>query len=65
MKVDYTFTHDAAGPLLINQVQKLKAGSLDGAKDRTIFSIDHAAPSPTKRLLNDQAKVRNFSMETG
>ncbi len=28
VKVDYTFSHDAAGPLLINQVQKLKAGTL-------------------------------------
>ncbi len=65
VKVDYTFTHDAAGPLLINQVQKLKAGSLDGAKDRTIFFIDHAVPSPTKELSNDQATVRNFSMNNG
>jgi 3-isopropylmalate/(R)-2-methylmalate dehydratase large subunit len=65
VKVDYTFTHDAAGPLLINQVQKLKAGSLEGAKDRTIFFIDHAVPSPTKELSNDQATVRNFSMNNG
>src|SRR5579864_4313429 len=65
VKVDYTFTHDAAGPLLINQVQKLKAGSFDGAKDRTIFFIDHAVPSPTKELSNDQSTVRNFSLNNG
>lgn len=65
VRVDYTFSHDAAGPLLISQVQKLKAGSLDQAKDRTIFFIDHAVPSPTKELSNDQATVRNFSMNNG
>ncbi|MDA4131492.1 MAG: homoaconitate hydratase family protein, partial [Thaumarchaeota archaeon] len=65
VKVDYTFSHDAAGPLLINQIQKLKAGSLDQDKDRTIFFIDHAVPSPTKELSNDQAKVRNYSLSNG
>jgi len=65
VKVDYTFSHDAAGPLLINQVQKLKAGSLEGFEDRTIFFIDHAVPSPTKELSNDQATVRNYSMNNG
>jgi 3-isopropylmalate/(R)-2-methylmalate dehydratase large subunit len=65
VKVDYTFSHDAAGPLLINQVQKLKAGTLVGSEDRTIFFIDHAVPSPTKELSNDQATVRNYSMNNG
>src|ERR1700730_4267055 len=65
VKVDYTFSHDAAGPLLINQIQKLNAGSLEKDKDRTIFFIDHAVPSPTKELSNDQAKVRNYSLSNG
>ena len=61
VKVDYTFSHDAAGPLLINHVNKLKAGSMETAKDRTIFFIDHAVPSTTKELSNDQATVRNYA----
>ena len=65
VKVDYTFTHDAAGPLLISQVQKLKSGSIDSEKDRTIFFIDHAVPSPTKELSNDQATVRNYALGNG
>lgn len=65
VKVDYTFSHDAAGPLLINQVNKLNAGSIDDAKDRTIFFIDHAVPSPTKELSNDQATVRNYALNNG
>src|SRR5271157_3021318 len=64
VKVDYTFTHDASGPLLIQQLSKLKnAGSLD--KNRTIFFIDHAVPSPTKELSNDQATVRNYALGGG
>jgi 3-isopropylmalate/(R)-2-methylmalate dehydratase large subunit len=63
VKVDYTFSHDAAGPLLIQQLGKLKNGGLD--KNRTLFFIDHAVPSPTKELSNDQATVRNFATVNG
>ncbi|MGI0091035.1 MAG: 3-isopropylmalate dehydratase large subunit [Nitrososphaerales archaeon] len=67
VRVDYTFSHDAAGPLLIDQVNKLKAGSIDNnsTREKTIFFIDHAVPSPTKELANDQAKVRNYAMNNG
>ena len=62
VKVDYTFSHDAAGPLLINQMSKLKLQSTTEAKNKTIFFIDHAVPSPTKELSNDQAIVRNHAL---
>ncbi len=65
VKVDYTFSHDAAGPLLINQIGKLKGGTAGLDKDHTIFFIDHAVPSPTKDLSNDQAIVRNYAMGNG
>jgi 3-isopropylmalate/(R)-2-methylmalate dehydratase large subunit len=62
VKVDYTFSHDAAGPLLIQQLGKLNVpSSLD--KNRTLFFIDHAVPSPTKELSNDQATVRNYALD--
>jgi 3-isopropylmalate/(R)-2-methylmalate dehydratase large subunit len=64
VKVDYTFTHDAAGPLLIQQLSKLNIPStLD--KNRTVFFIDHAVPSPTKELSNDQATVRGYASSNG
>jgi 3-isopropylmalate/(R)-2-methylmalate dehydratase large subunit len=65
VKVDYTFTHDASGPLLIQQLGQLKnvPHSLD--KNRTVFFIDHAVPSPTKELSNDQATVRNYASSNG
>lgn len=60
VKVDYTFSHDAAGPLLIQQLSKLKNDLSSSDKNRTVFFIDHAVPSPTKELSNDQATVRNY-----
>lgn len=62
VRVDYTFSHDAAGPLLINQMSKLKLQSTMESKNRTIFFIDHAVPSPTKELSNDQAIVRKHAL---
>jgi len=64
VRVDYTFTHDAAGPLLIQQLNQLKIpASLD--KNRTLLFIDHAVPSPTKELSNDQATIRNYALSSG
>jgi 3-isopropylmalate/(R)-2-methylmalate dehydratase large subunit len=67
VKVDYTFSHDASGPLLINQLGKFKQESFSSSldKDRTIFFIDHAVPPPTKELANDQETVRQFAMNNG
>jgi homoaconitase/3-isopropylmalate dehydratase large subunit len=44
--VDYTFSHDAAGPLLIQQLNQLKKIPTGVDKDRTVFFIDHAVPRP-------------------
>jgi 3-isopropylmalate/(R)-2-methylmalate dehydratase large subunit len=65
VKVDYTFSHDAAGPLLIQQLSKLKNDLSSSDKNRTLFFIDHAVPSPTKELSNDQATVRNYASING
>jgi 3-isopropylmalate/(R)-2-methylmalate dehydratase large subunit len=68
VRVDYTFSHDAAGPLLISQLAKFNERSnlqTRLEKDKTIFFIDHAVPSPTKELSNDQEIVRQFAMKNG
>jgi 3-isopropylmalate/(R)-2-methylmalate dehydratase large subunit len=65
VKVDYTFTHDAAGPLLIQQLNQLKNLPSNLDKDRTVLFIDHAVPSPTKELSNDQATIRNYALNNG
>jgi len=61
--VDYTFSHDAAGPLLIQQLNQLNKIPSGVDKNRTVFFIDHAVPSPTKELSNDQAIVRNYALD--
>ncbi|HZW58064.1 MAG TPA: 3-isopropylmalate dehydratase large subunit [Nitrososphaerales archaeon] len=61
VKVDYTFSHDAAGPLLINQLNKLRIDPAGTSRENTIFFIDHAVPSPTKELSNDQETVRRHA----
>ena len=65
VKVDYTFTHDAAGPLLVQQLGKLKNVGSGLDVNRTVFFIDHAVPSPTKELSNDQAIIRNYALSNG
>jgi 3-isopropylmalate/(R)-2-methylmalate dehydratase large subunit len=65
VKVDYTFSHDAAGPLLIQQLNQLTNVPSSVDKDRSVFFIDHAVPSPTKELSNDQAKIRNYALNNG
>ena len=65
VKVDYTFSHDASGPLLIQQLNTLKSVGSGMDKSRTVFFIDHAVPSPIKVLSNDQATVRNYASTNG
>lgn len=65
VKVDYTFTHDASGPLLIQQLSKLKNVSSNLDENRTVFFIDHAIPSPSKELSNDQENIRKYAMSNG
>ncbi len=66
VKVDYAFSHDASGPLLISQMGRLKLENQIGFDNRkTLFFIDHAVPSPTKELSNDQEMVRQFALNNG
>lgn len=67
VKVDYTFSHDAAGPLLINQLERLKTiGTQDTEwTSNTVFFVDHAVPAPTKEIANDQLLLRSFAMSNG
>lgn len=64
VKVDYVFTHDASGPLLIKQLKELEIATLHDPKHTIIF-IDHAVPSPRKEISNEQSALRRFAAETG
>jgi 3-isopropylmalate/(R)-2-methylmalate dehydratase large subunit len=64
VKVDYVFTHDASGPLLVKQLKELGMPKLYDPH-RTIIFIDHAVPSPRKEIANEQSILRRFASETG
>ena len=64
VKVDYVFTHDASGPLLLKQLEELGVSKLHNPL-RTIIFIDHVVPSPRKEISNEQSALRRFAAEAG
>lgn len=58
------YFQDGTGPLGIRQIQKLNINKLANPK-RSIFFIDHSAPSPRKELSNEQSFIRTFAKDTG
>lgn len=62
-KVDLCFTHDASGPLLIQQLKEL--GMNISNPSNTVFFIDHAVPAPRRENANDQKLVRDFANNAG
>lgn len=59
-KVDYAFTHDASGPLVVKKLKEIGASKLFDPK-RVIVFIDHAVPSPRLEVSNDHAVLREFA----
>ncbi|MFQ6135449.1 MAG: 3-isopropylmalate dehydratase large subunit [Nitrososphaerales archaeon] len=64
IEVDYVFTHDASGPLTLEQLKTMSIQK-PAHPDRTIVIIDHAVPSPNKTISNNQAQLRRWAKETG
>jgi len=62
-KVDLCFTHDASGPLLIQQLKELGMKILNPGN--VVFFIDHAVPAPRRENANDQKLIRDFAREFG
>jgi len=62
-RVDVTMAPEGTGPLAIKQLIKLKEGPANPS--RTIFFIDHAAPSPTRQTSNAHMFLRKFAKKTG
>ncbi|MBI2305006.1 MAG: 3-isopropylmalate dehydratase large subunit [Chloroflexi bacterium] len=62
--VDLVFATDSSGPLTIRQ---LRETGFQGVADprRTVFFLDHAAPSPRLELSNDHVIVREFVRQSG
>ncbi|MEW6606228.1 MAG: 3-isopropylmalate dehydratase large subunit [bacterium] len=64
VNVNLCLTQDGTGPLAVRQLQKIGLEKVANPK-KTIFFIDHAAPSPKKELSNDHNFLRDFAKKTG
>ncbi len=64
IKVDLVYTQDGTGPLAVRKIQEMGFEKVYHPQ-RTIFFLDHAAPSPKIELSNDHAFLRNFAQKTG
>ncbi len=62
--VDVAMVQDGTGPLAVQQLQKMDMEKAANP-DKTIFFIDHAAPSPRKELSNAHKMLRDFAKKTG
>ena len=63
-EVDLVFVQDTTGPLTVRQFRESEFKHL-AEPQKTIFFIDHAAPSPNSGLSNDHLLLRDFSRQTG
>jgi 3-isopropylmalate/(R)-2-methylmalate dehydratase large subunit len=64
VKVDLTYTQDGTGPLAVRKIQEMGFKEVYQPK-KTIFFLDHAAPSPRFELSNDHTFLRDFAEKTG
>jgi 3-isopropylmalate/(R)-2-methylmalate dehydratase large subunit len=62
-RVDVAAFQDGTGPLGVRQLQRMHLEQVKAPK--SLFFIDHAAPSPRKELSNDHMLLREFSRKTG
>jgi len=62
-RVDVAAFQDGTGPLGVRQLQKMKIKKVKARK--SLFFLDHAAPSPRKELSNDHMLLRQFSNSAG
>jgi 3-isopropylmalate/(R)-2-methylmalate dehydratase large subunit len=62
--IDLVMSQDGTGPLAVSQIEKMGFDSVKNP-EKSIFFIDHAAPSPRRELSNSHSVLRNFSKRTG
>ncbi|MFA6988730.1 MAG: 3-isopropylmalate dehydratase large subunit, partial [Candidatus Gastranaerophilaceae bacterium] len=60
--VDVAAAQDGTGPLTIQEIKKIGKKTLANPL-RSIFFIDHAAPSPRKELSNSHMVIREFTKQ--
>lgn len=63
-KVDVALAQDGTAPLAVRELQEIGIETAANPQ-RTVFFLDHAAPSPRKELSDDHITLRNFARKTG
>lgn len=61
--VDFIMAHDGTAPLAIEALKKIRDGVFDSSK--ILLVIDHTGPSPSDRVSNIHAMMREFACKTG
>ena len=64
VKVDLAYAQDGTGPLAVRKIEEMGFDKVHNPQ-RTIFFLDHAAPSPRTELSNDHSFLRDFAQKTG
>jgi 3-isopropylmalate/(R)-2-methylmalate dehydratase large subunit len=62
--VDLAFVQDTTGPLAVRQFEAAGFSKLANARRTWVF-IDHAAPSPSFEMSNDQIMLNKFTRDRG
>ncbi len=62
--VDVVMAQDGTGPLAVSQIKKMGFTKV-AAPERSIFFIDHGAPSPRKELSDSHKILREFAGTSG
>lgn len=62
--VDLVYAQDGTGPLAVRKILEMGFEKVFNPK-KTIFFLDHAAPSPRFELSNDHNFLREFAEKTG
>ena len=62
--VDVVLAQDGTGPLTVSQMEKMGFDKVAKA-EKSIFFIDHAAPSPRKELSESHKILREFAEKSG
>jgi 3-isopropylmalate/(R)-2-methylmalate dehydratase large subunit len=64
VRVDLAYAQDGTGPLAVRKIQEMGFDKIYNPK-RTLFFLDHAAPSPRFELSNDHSFLREFAQKAG
>jgi len=64
VNVDLVMSQDGTGPLAVSQIKRMGFSGVENP-EKSIFFIDHAAPSPRKELSNSHIVLREFAGQTG